>query len=131
MHAPDLYRAAVAIAPVTDWHDYDTFYTERYLGVPPVDSAAYTRSSALLKADSLERPLLIMHGTADDNVYFVHSLELVAALNHANRKFEFLPLPGQTHVVSNADQVRQVNRRSLDFLKRELGGISDMAPPRP
>jgi len=131
LHAPEFYRAAVAIAPVTDWHDYDTFYTERYLGVPPVDSAAYTRSSVLLKADSLRRPLLIMHGTADDNVYFVHSLELAAALNRANRKFEFLPMPGQTHVVSDAAYVRQTNLRALDFFKRELGGLSDAAPPRP
>jgi dipeptidyl-peptidase-4 len=131
LHAPDVYRAAVAGAPVVDWHDYDTFYTERYLGVPPADSAAYTRSSVLLEADALARPLLLVHGTADDNVYFVHSLELAAALNRANRPFEFLPLPGQTHVVSAAEQVRQYYSRALEFLKRELGGVSDTAPPRP
>jgi dipeptidyl-peptidase-4 len=131
MHAPEAYRAGVAIAPVADWHDYDTFYTERYLGVPPVDSAAYTRSSALLKADSLQRPLFIIHGTADDNVYFVHSLELAAALNKANRSYEFMPMPGQTHVITAADQVRQVYRRSAEFLQRELGGVGDSAPPHP
>ncbi len=129
--APDVYRAAVAGAPVVDWHDYDTFYTERYLGVPPADSAAYTRSSVLLKAGELSRPLLIVHGTADDNVYFVNSLKLCAALNRAGRKYEFLPLPGQTHVVSAPEQVRQYYMRALEFLKRELGGVSDEAPPRP
>ena len=72
-----------------------------------------------------------MHGSADDNVYFTHSLELAAALNRANRRFEFLPLPGQTHVVSAADQVRQWNTRAVEFLQRELGGVSDAAPPRP
>jgi len=131
MHAPDLYRAGVAGAPVVDWHDYDTFYTERYLGVPPADSAAYTRSSVLLEAAGLTRPLLIIHGTADDNVYFVNSLKLTDALNRANRRYEFLPLPGQTHVVSAAEQVRQVYSRALEFLQRELGGVSDAAPPRP
>jgi dipeptidyl-peptidase-4 len=131
LHAPDIYAAAVAGAPVVDWHDYDTFYTERYLGVPPADEAAYERSSVLLKARGLSRPLLVIHGTADDNVYFVHSLKLADALNNANRRWEFLPLPGQTHAVSAAPQVRQVYSRTLDFLRRELGGPSDAAPPRP
>ncbi len=129
--APEVYRAAVAGAPVVDWHDYDTFYTERYLGVPPADSAAYTRSSALLKAGELSRPLLIVHGTADDNVYFVNSLKLCATLNRAGKKYEFLPLPGQTHVVTAPEQVRQYYARALEFLKRELGGVGDAAPPRP
>ena len=131
LHAPEVYRASVAGAPVVDWHDYDTFYTERYLGVPPVDSAAYTRSSVLLKASTLSRPLLVIHGTADDNVYFVNSLKLADALNRANRPWTFLPLPGQTHIVSAPEQVRQVYGRALDFFHRELGGISDAAPARP
>lgn len=131
LHAPETYRASVAGAPVVDWHDYDTFYTERYLGVPPQDSAAYEKSSVLAKAATLARPLLVIHGTADDNVYFVHSLKLADALNRANRSWEFLPLPGQTHVVSAAEQVRQVYGRALEFFHRELGGVSDAAPPRP
>jgi dipeptidyl-peptidase-4 len=131
LHAPETYRASVAGAPVVDWHDYDTFYTERYLGVPPLDSAAYTRSSVLLKASTLSRPLLVIHGTADDNVYFVNSLKLADALNRANRSWTFLPLPGQTHIVSAPEQVRQVYGRALEFFHRELGGISDAAPPRP
>ncbi len=131
IRAPDTYRAGVAGAPVVDWYDYDTFYTERYLGVPPVDSAAYERSSVLTHAASLSRPLLVIHGTADDNVYFVNSLKLADALNRANRSWEFLPLPGQTHVVSAPEQVRQVYGRSLEFFRRELGGMSDAAPPRP
>lgn len=129
--APDVYRAGVAGAPVVDWHDYDTYYTERYLGVPPLDSAAYTRSSVLTNAASLGRPLLIVHGTADDNVYFVNSLKLTAALNRANRKYEFLPLPGQTHAVAAPEQVGQYYTRALEFLQRHLGGTGDDAPPRP
>ena len=131
MHAPETYKASVAGAPVVDWHDYDTFYTERYLGVPPADSTAYTRSSVLLKASSLSRPLLVIHGTADDNVYFVNSLKLADALNRANRSWSFLPLPGQTHIVSAPEQVRQVYGRALEFFHRELGGVGDAAPPRP
>jgi len=79
----------------------------------------------------LSRPLLVIHGTADDNVYFVHSLELADALNRANRPWEFLPLPGQTHIVSAPEQVRQVYARMLGFFEREMGGTGDAAPPRP
>ncbi len=131
LQAPETYRASVAGAPVVDWHDYDTFYTERYLGVPPADSAAYARSSVLAKAATLSRPLLVIHGTADDNVYFVHSLKLADALNKANRPWTFLPLPGQTHIVSAPDQVKQIYTRALEFFQRELGGVRDAAPPRP
>jgi dipeptidyl-peptidase-4 len=131
LHAPETYKASVAGAPVVDWHDYDTFYTERYLGVPPADSVAYSRSSVLLKAATLSRPLLVIHGTADDNVYFINSLKLADALNRANRSWSFLPLPGQTHIVSAPEQVRQVYGRALEFFHRELGGISDAAPARP
>ena len=131
LHAPETYRAAVAGAPVVDWHDYDTFYTERYLGVPPLDSTAYDKSSVLEQAATLSRPLLVIHGTADDNVYFVHSLKLADALNKANRPWTFLPLPGQTHVVSAPEQVKQIYGRALEFFQRELGGIGDAAPPRP
>ncbi|HEV2104751.1 MAG TPA: prolyl oligopeptidase family serine peptidase, partial [Candidatus Eisenbacteria bacterium] len=128
--APDVYAAGVAGAPVTDWHDYDTFYTERYLGVPPADSAAYARSSALAEAASLSRPLLVIHGTADDNVYFTHSLKLADVLDRANRPFDYLPLPGQTHVVVEAAEVRQVYERLADYLVRALGPPGDAAPPR-
>src|SRR5262249_33305246 len=98
---------------------------------PPADSAAYERSSVLLKAASLSRPLLVIHGTADDNVYFVNSLKLADALNRANGSWEFLPLPGQTHVVSAPEPARQVYGRSLEFFGRERGGMGDAAPPRP
>lgn len=129
--APETYRAGVAGAPVVDWHDYDTFYTERYLGLPKDDSLGYARSSALADAAKLSRPLLVIHGTADDNVYFFNSLRLADALNRANRPWSMLPLPGQTHAVVAPEQVRQVYERLADFLRRELGAPGDAAPPKP
>jgi dipeptidyl-peptidase-4 len=129
--APDLYRAGVAGAPVVDWRDYDTFYTERYLGLPRADSLAYARSSALTDAATLSRPLLVEHGTADDNVYFFNTLKLADALNRANRDWQMLPLPGQTHGVIEPEQVRQVYGRLADFLRSQLGAPTDAAPPRP
>src|SRR4029077_10378396 len=96
MRRPDVFKAGVAGAPVVDWLDYDTHYTERYLGVPPKDDDAYKSSSLLTYAKDLSRPLLIVHGTADDNVYFRHSLRLADALFREGKEFEILPLPGLT-----------------------------------
>jgi dipeptidyl-peptidase-4 len=96
---PDVFAVGVAGAPVVDWHDYDTAYTERYLGLPSTNAAGYDASSLLTYAPRLERPLLIIHGTRDDNVYFFHSLKLCEALFRANKPFDLLPLPGLTHMV--------------------------------
>ena len=104
LRRPDVFRVAVAGAPVTEWLDYDTAYTERYLGVPPAADEAYRRSSLLPLATSLTRPLLLVHGTADDNVYFFHSLKLSQALLAAGQPHEVLALPGLTHLaLSQAD----------------------------
>jgi dipeptidyl-peptidase-4 len=96
---PDVFRVAIAGAPVVDWRDYDTAYTERYLGQPSENEAGYEESSLLTYAPKLARPLLLIHGTSDDNVYFFHALKLSEALLRANRRFDFLPLPGFTHMV--------------------------------
>jgi dipeptidyl-peptidase-4 len=120
MRRPDVYRAAVAGAPVTDWHDYDTHYTERYLGLPSSDAEAYERSSVLAAAPSLSRPLLIIHGTADDNVYFTHSLKLCDALFRAGKPYEFLPLSGFTHMVPDPVVVARLYGRIMSFFERNL-----------
>ena len=76
LRRPDVFKAAVAGAPVTDWEDYDTHYTERYLGLPQESPQSYKDASLLTHAAELKRPLLLVHGTADDNVYFRHTLRL-------------------------------------------------------
>ena len=128
MRRPDVFKAGVAGAPVVDWRDYDTFYTERYLGLPQADSLAYRRSSVLTYAAQLERPILIQHGTADDNVYFFNSLKLIDALNRAGKRYEFTPLAGQTHSVRDPAMIRRVNEDMLEFFERELGGSGAPAP---
>lgn len=119
---PDVFKAAVAGAPVTDWEDYDTHYTERYMGILPEDRAAYDAASLLRMAPKLERPLLLVHGTADDNVYYRHTLRLSDALLRADRKFEVLPLPGITHMVT-ADPVvfERYMTRAEAFFRAHLG----------
>jgi dipeptidyl-peptidase-4 len=119
---PDIYHCGVAGAPVTDWLDYDTHYTERYLGVPTKDPRPYEISSVLNVAHQLRRPLLVIHGTADDNVYFLHSIRLANALFRAGREFNFLPLAGQTHMVAEPTEVRELYSRIANYFLEQLGG---------
>lgn len=117
----DVFRAGIAGAPVSDWADYDTHYTERYMGVPPgADDAAYQRSSLLSWADGLRRPLLVVHGTADDNVYFLHGVRLSDALFRAGRPHEFLPLAGSTHSVADPVVAQLLFHRMADFFRHHL-----------
>jgi dipeptidyl-peptidase-4 len=94
---PGLYAAGIAGAPVTKWELYDTNYTERYMGSPKTDAAAYAKANALDDAGKIADPLLIIHGMADDNVFFENSSELIAKLQHANVPFEMMLYPGETH----------------------------------
>ena len=120
IRAPQLFHAAVAGAPVTEWKLYDTFYTERYLGNPAHDEQPYIASSLLHDAKNLTRPLLIIHGLADDNVLAAHSLELTTALLHAGKPHEFLPLVGVTHMTPQEVVAENLLLHQLDFLRRSL-----------
>jgi dipeptidyl-peptidase-4 len=95
----DVVKYGVAGAPVSDWLDYDTHYTERYLGVPNGPSPAYEVSSLLTYAKDAKGGLLLIHGTADDNVYFSHTLKLSDALFRAGKAHEVLPVANLTHMV--------------------------------
>jgi dipeptidyl-peptidase 4 len=119
MKRPEVFRAAVAGAPVVDWRDYDTHYTERYLGHPDSNRKGYDESSLLSYAPRLGRPLLLIHGTTDDNVYFLHSLKLANALFRAGRPFEFLPLT-VTHQVPDPVVREQLWSRIVEFLLKNL-----------
>jgi dipeptidyl-peptidase-4 len=130
LRRPDIFKAAVAGAPVTDWEDYDTHYTERYLGLLPESARAYQRSSLLPLAAKLERPLLLVHGTADDNVYFRHTLRLTDALFRAGKDFEVLPLPSLTHMVPDPEVTERLWARQVRFFQNHLGRPLDQ-PPMP
>ncbi len=120
---PDVFRAAIAGAPVTEWRLYDTHYTERYLGDPNIDdgAAVYDANSLLPLAPHLERPLLLIHGLADDNVVAAHTLRLSSALLAAGRPHEVLPLVGVTHMTPQEVVAENILRHQLDFLSRSLG----------
>jgi dipeptidyl-peptidase-4 len=118
---PEVFKAAVAGAPVTDWEDYDTHYTERYLGLLPESKKAYEEASLLPLASKLERPLLLVHGTADDNVYFRHTLKLADALFRAGKAFEVLPLSGLTHMVPDPVVTERLWSRIAGHFQKHLG----------
>ena len=117
---PDVFHAAVAGAPVTEWRLYDTGYTERYLGLPQEDPAAYDRSSLLPLAAQLTRPLLIIHGLADDNVVVAHTLQLSSALLAAGRPHAVLPLSGVTHMTPQEVVAENLLRAEVDFFANAL-----------
>lgn len=121
MRHPDVYKAAVAGAPVCDFRDYDTHYTERYMGLADENRAGYDASSVVTYCKDLSVPLLIIHGTADDNVYFLHSLKMTEALFRAGKQFEFLPLAGFTHMVPDPDVMVRLQSRIAAFFKQHLG----------
>ncbi len=117
---PDVFHAAVAGAPVTDWHWYDTYYTERFLGRPQDDPGVYERNSLLPLAANLSRPLLLVHGLVDDNVFAVHTLSLSGALLAAGRPHSVLPLPAVTHVATREDVAENLLLTQVDFFRRAL-----------
>jgi dipeptidyl-peptidase-4 len=129
LRRPDVFHAAIAGAPVTDWHLYDTHYTERYLGQPGPDQEAYDRSSLLNLAEraTRPRPLMIVHGLADDNVVVAHTLRLSSALLAAGYPHSVLPLSGVTHMASQETVAENLLRLQLDFLRQALSlkGDSD------
>ncbi|MFI9614747.1 prolyl oligopeptidase family serine peptidase [Streptomyces sp. NPDC052023] len=126
LRRPDVFHAGIAGAPVTDWRLYDTHYTERYLGHPAEAPQAYAKSS-LVTDDGLSapaephRPLMIVHGLADDNVVVAHALRLSSALLAAGRPHEVLPLSGVTHMTPQEQVAENLLLLQVDFLKRSLG----------
>jgi dipeptidyl-peptidase-4 len=124
IEAPDVFQAGVAFSPVTDWCDYDTCYTERYMGTPASNSEGYRRSSVLAGADQIRGSLLIIHGMLDENVHFRHSARLATALIDAGRPFSFLPLPEERHSLRHEASRAYVAERIAEFFQRVLGPSS-------
>lgn len=122
LRRPDKFHCAVAGAPVTDWRLYDTHYTERYLGHPATEAANYDHTNLVTEAANLSRPLLLIHGLADDNVVAAHTLQLSSALLAAGRDHEVLPLSGVTHMTPQEVVAENLLLHQLAFIRRSLPG---------
>ncbi len=130
LRRPDVFHAAIAGAPVTEWRLYDTHYTERYLGDPADRAEQYDANSLLPLAVDLTRPLLLIHGLADDNVVAAHTLQLSSALLAAGRPHEVLPLSGVTHMTPQEEVAENLLLHQLDFLRRSLPPTSAPTSPK-
>ncbi|MGE0623049.1 MAG: alpha/beta fold hydrolase [Pseudomonadales bacterium] len=118
--APDVFKAGVAVAPVSEWALYDTHYTERYLGTPQDNPQGYRDSAVFAHLDGLEGKLLIMHGMADDNVLFTHSTKLFKALQGRCYPFEMMTYPGSKHALQEREVSIHRYNMILDFFERSL-----------
>jgi len=121
LREPDVFKVGIAGAPVTEWLDYDTHYTERFLNLPQQQESAYRDGSLLPLAGELRRPLLLIHGTVDDNVYFRHTLRLADALFRAGKDYDLLPLAGLTHMVPDAEVNQRLYGKFVTYFRKHLG----------
>jgi dipeptidyl-peptidase-4 len=121
-----VFHAAVSGAPVTEWRLYDTHYTERYLGHPSECPESYERTSLLGDAAKLRRPLLLIHGLADDNVAAANTLQLSSALLAAGRQHSVLPLSGVTHMTPQEVVAENLLLLQLDFIRSALAAPAEL-----
>ncbi len=119
LNAPDVFRAGIAGAPVTDWRNYDTIYTERYMGLPKDNPDAYRKSVLPEQAKNLKGKLMIAHNVEDDNVLFQNTVQMINALELEGKQFELQLYTQKTHGVTGAE-ARQLNAAMLDFFERNV-----------
>jgi dipeptidyl-peptidase-4 len=119
LNAPEIFRAGIAGAPVTDWRNYDTIYTERYLGLPQENEEGYKASSAVTYAGNLKGKLMLVHNFEDDNVLFQNSMQMMDALERAGKLFEAVIYPQKSHGVTGPAR-RHLNATMTEFFERAL-----------
>jgi dipeptidyl-peptidase-4 len=119
LNAPDVFHCGVSGAPVTSWMNYDTIYTERYMGLPKENAEAYKSTALPPKAANLRGKLMIMHNIEDDNVLFQNTLQMVDALEQAGKQFEFVLYTQKSHGVSGPP-ARHRDQALVDFFDRNL-----------
>jgi dipeptidyl-peptidase-4 len=119
LNAPDTFKAGAAGAPVTDWRNYDTIYTERYMGLPEANTDGYKNTALPQRAANLKGPLMILHNFEDDNVLFQNSLQMMDALERAGKLFQLVLYTQKTHGVTGPE-AQHVNASMLEFFERAL-----------
>ena len=117
-----LFRAGISGAPVTDWNNYDSVYTERFMDTPQANPEGYKSSSVVTAAKNLHGRMLLIHGELDDNVHMANTMQLVHALQKANKKFDLMVYPNNRHGIVDPDQSYHQYQLMTDFFKKHLLG---------
>jgi len=116
----EAFKAGVSVAPVTDWRNYDSIYTERYMGLPKDNAKGYDDGTIPKAADKLHGALFLVHGTSDDNVHFQNSIQMIDALIKADKKFRLMIYPNKTHGIAGKAARTQLFQLIEDHFEREL-----------
>ena len=116
----DVFKSAIAVAPVSNWRFYDNIYTERYMRTPQENPDGYDDNSPLGMVDKLKGKYLVIHGTGDDNVHFQNEVMLVDALIKANKEFDSEYYPNKAHGISGGITRYHLYRRMRDFILNNL-----------
>ncbi len=119
-HAPGVWRAGIAVAPVTQWQDYDSIYTERYMGTPQDNPQGYAQNSSVASADKLADPLLLVAGTGDDNVHWQNTLQFIQALIDAGKPYQLMVYPNKTHGILGPAAHTQLFTAMQAFWQQQL-----------
>jgi len=116
----DIFKAGIAVAPVTTWRYYDTIYTERYLQTPQENPQGYDENSPINFADLMKGKYLLIHGTADDNVHYQNAVEMAEALIQKNKEFEFMTYPDKNHGIYGGNTRLHLHQKMTDFILNNL-----------
>lgn len=116
----DYYKAAIAVAPVTNWRYYDNVYTERFMRTPQENADGYDMNSPINHVEKLKGNYLLIHGTADDNVHYQNSMDLITALVKANKQFEHFAYPNKDHGIYGGNTRLHLYTLMTDFILRKL-----------
>mgnify|MGYP002673058704 FL=1 len=116
----DYYKTAIAVAPVTNWRYYDNVYTERFMRTPQENADGYDMNSPINHVEKLKGNYLLIHGTADDNVHYQNSMDLITALVKANKQFEHFAYPNKDHGIYGGNTRLHLYTLMTDFILRKL-----------
>lgn len=116
----DVYAAGIAVAPVTNWKYYDSIYTERFMRTPQENSGGYENNSPINFADQLKGDFMLVHGSADDNVHYQNTMDMISALVKANKQFDLFIYPNKNHGIYGGNTRLHLFTRMTDFLKENL-----------